>query len=148
MPPKKSPAKKSPAKKRTMSDDHKAALAIGRQEGNAVRAYLEALAANKPKRGRKRTEDTVRKQLAEVQEQLVDANPLTQLQLTQRQLDLEAELAAFGGGEETVDMAALEEDFIKAAAGYAARKKLSYAAFRSVGVRPEILKRAGISRGA
>ena len=48
MPPKKTQT-------RTMSDDHKAALAEGRAQGRAVSRYLEALAANKPKRGRKRT---------------------------------------------------------------------------------------------
>lgn len=139
MPPKKS-------QKRTMSDDHKAALAKGRQEGNAVRAYLEALAANKPKRGRKRTETSVRKQLDAVNEQLADASPLNQLQLTQRKFDLEAELASFG--DETVDLTALEEGFVQAAAGYAERKKLTYAAFRAVGVSPEVLRRAGVRRGS
>ena len=38
-----------------MSAEHKAALAQGRSEGKAVRDYLDALRANKPKRGRKRT---------------------------------------------------------------------------------------------
>lgn len=138
------PAKKT--KKRTMSDDHKAALAQGRQEGNAVRTYLEALAASKPKRGRKRTEATVRKQLASVEAELADASPLNQLQLTQKKMDLESELAAFG--EEGVDLDALEQEFVKAAAGYAERKKISYAAFRAVGVSPDVLRRAGVSRSA
>ena len=132
--------------KRTMSDEHKAALAEGRTEGNAVRAYLEALEANKPKRGRKRTEATVRKQLEAVNEQLDDATPLAKLQLVQKQFDLEAELESFG--EETVDMSELEEGFIAAAAGYSERKKIGYAAFRAVGVRPDILRQAGIPRSS
>ncbi|MCB0978460.1 MAG: hypothetical protein KDB02_13480 [Acidimicrobiales bacterium] len=128
-----------------MSDDHKAALAKGRQEGNAVRAYLEALAASKPKRGRKRTEATAREQLKSVEAQLADASPLNQLQLTQRKMDLEAEIASFADTD-TVDLSALEADFIASAAGYAERKKISYAAFRAVGVTPDVLRRAGISR--
>ena len=36
-------------KTRTMSDEHKAALAEGRAQGRAVRLYLEAIEANKPK---------------------------------------------------------------------------------------------------
>jgi hypothetical protein len=139
MPPKKT-------KKRTMSDDHKAALALGRQEGNAVRAYLEALAANKPKRGRKRTEASVKKQLELVESQLAEASPLNQLQLTQKRFDLEAELASFG--DESVDLTTLEKDFVKAAAGYAERKKISYAAFRAVGVSADVLRQAGISRAS
>ena len=41
-------------KKNAMTDAHKAALATGRTEGRVVREYLEALRANKPKRGRDR----------------------------------------------------------------------------------------------
>lgn len=133
--------------KRSMSDDHKAALAKGRKEGNAVRAYLEALAATKPKRGRKRTEETVRQQLESIDAQLAEATPLNQLQLTQRKFDLEAELAAFGEGE-SIDLEELEAAFVESAAGYADRKKISYAAFRSVGVKPDVLRRAGISRSS
>lgn len=136
----------APKKKtRQMSDAHKAALAEGRAQGRAVRLYLEALEANKPKRGRKRTPDSVKKQLDKVLVELETADPLKRLQLTQEQLDLEAELAA---GETTVDMAALEQGFIEAAAGYAGRKGLSYGAFRAVGVPPAVLRAAGISRGA
>jgi hypothetical protein len=128
-----------------MTDEHKAALAEGRAQGRAVRLYLEALEANKPKRGRKRTSDSVKKRLDKVTAELETADPLKRLQLTQEQLDLEAELAA---GEATVDMAALEKGFIEAAAGYASRKGISYSAFRSVGVTPAVLRAAGISRSS
>ncbi len=128
-----------------MSVEHKAALAEGRTQGRAVRVYLEALAANKPKRGRKRTPDSISKRLEKIAVELADADPLKALQLTQEQLDLEAEL---GAGEATVDLVALEKDFIAAAGPYAQRKGISYAAFRSVGVSPTVLRSAGISRGA
>src|SRR4051794_15557121 len=134
------PKKKTP---RTMSPEHKAALAEGRTQGRAVRLYLEALAANKPKRGRKRTPDSISKRLSRIDAELESADPLKQLQLTQEKLDLEAEL---GAGEAQVDLSGLEKDFIKAAGPYAARKGISYAAFRSVGVTPAVLKAAGISR--
>jgi hypothetical protein len=53
-------AKKSVATpKRAMSKQHKAALAVGRAEGLAVRRYLDALEAHKPKRGRKRTPESI-----------------------------------------------------------------------------------------
>ena len=137
MPPKK--------KTRTMSDEHKAALAEGRSQGRAVRLYLEAIEANKPKRGRKRTPESVQKRLDKITAELPSADPLKRLQLTQEQLDLEAELAA---GESTVDLSALEADFIAAAAAYASRKGISYGAFRSVGVPPAVLRAAGISRSS
>jgi hypothetical protein len=68
-----SPAKKT---KRAMSDDHKAALAEGRSQGRAVRRYLEALDAHKPKRGRKRTPDSIKKRLDRIETDLATADPL------------------------------------------------------------------------
>ena len=53
-----------------MSSAHKAALARGREEGRAVRRYLEAIERNRPRRGRKRTPESVRKRLAVVDERL------------------------------------------------------------------------------
>lgn len=136
----------APKKKtRAMTDEHKAALAEGRAQGRAVRLYLEALEANKPKRGRKRTPDSIKKRLVAIAAELETADPLKRLQLTQEQLDLEAELAA---GATTVDITALEKGFVAAAAGYASRKGISYGAFRSVGVPPSVLRAAGISRAS
>ena len=128
-----------------MTDEHKAALAEGRAQGRAVRLYLEALEANKPKRGRKRTPDSIKKRLVAVASELETADPLKRLQLTQEQLDLESELEA---GSTAVDITALEKGFISAASGYASRKGISYSAFRSVGVPPAVLRAAGISRAA
>ena len=127
-----------------MADEHKAALAEGRSQGRAVRHYLEALAANKPKRGRRRTQESMTKRLAAIEDELVSADPLKQLQLTQERFDLTEELEA---SDETVDISALEKDFIAAAGPYAERKGISYAAFRAVGVTPDVLRRAGIRRG-
>ena len=52
-----------------MSDSHKAALAKGREEGRVVRAYLEALETTKPRRGRKRTVESIRKKLAAIEKE-------------------------------------------------------------------------------
>ena len=51
-----------------MSDTHKAALAEGREQGRAVRRYLEALEAHKPRRGRKRTPESMEKRLAAIED--------------------------------------------------------------------------------
>ena len=69
-----------------MSDEHKAALAEGRSQGRAVRRYLEALEANKPKRGRKRTPESIQKRLDKIATELETADPLKRLQLTQEQI--------------------------------------------------------------
>jgi hypothetical protein len=126
-----------------MSDEHKAALAEGRNQGRSVRRYLEALDAHKPKRGRKRTTESMQKRLDRIDAELATADPLKRLQLIQERLDLKAELDAAG---EKVDLSGLEKEFVDAAAAYSARKGISYAAWRELGVEAAVLKRAGISR--
>ncbi len=133
--------KRGPA---VMTDEHKAALAQGRAEGRAVKAYLEALAANKPKRGRKRTPDSIGKRLAKIEDELGNASPMNRLQLVQERMDLQSELEKMG---ETVDLSGLEDDFVAVAASYGDRKGISYAAWREVDVPAAVLKRAGIGRG-
>jgi hypothetical protein len=133
------------ATKRTMTAEHKAALAEGRSEGRSIKNYLEALQQNRPKRGRRRTPDSIKKRLAVIDSIYADASALQQLQLTQERMDLEKELTAMGS---TVDLSALEAEFVTTAQGYAERKGISYAAWRELGVPADVLKRAGISRGA
>ncbi len=127
-----------------MSDSHKAALAEGREQGRAVRRYLEALEAHRPKRGRKRTPESVQKRLASIDERLADADALTRLHLVQERMNLESELSS---SESTVDLSALEEEFVAAAAPYGRRKGITYTAWRQAGVDPAVLRRAGIRRG-
>ena len=76
-------------RQRRMSDEHKAALAEGREQGRVVRRYLEALESHRPKRGRKRTPDSIAKRLAAIDEQLGTADALNRLHLVQERLDLE-----------------------------------------------------------
>jgi hypothetical protein len=134
----------APQKKSSgLSDEHKAALAEGRAQGRAVRRYLEALEAHKPKRGRKRTPDSMKKRLDRIERDLVDADPLRRLQLVQERLDLNAELTR---NDEKVDLTQLEDDFAGAAKLYSERKGISYAAWRELGVSAATLKKAGISR--
>ena len=134
-----------PGRKTKMTDEHKRALAEGRELGRAVRDYLEALEAHKPKRGRKRTPDSVKKRLESIEKQLPDASPIKKVELVQERRDLTVELATMGA---KVDISGLERGFVKAAKTYSEHKGISYSTWREVGVPAEILKRAGISRGA
>ena len=130
---------------RTMSAQHKAALAEGRSEGRAVKNYLEALQQNKPRRGRRRTPDSIKKRLAAIDTAYDEGSALQQLQLVQERMDLQKELETMGT---KVDLSALEADFVKTAAKYAQRKGISSAAWRELGVSADVLKKAGISRGS
>lgn len=126
-----------------MSASHKAALAEGRAQGRAVRVYLEALAASRPKRGRKRTPESIKKRLDRIEVELAEATPIQRLHLVQERMDLERELAS---SSETFDLSELEAAFVGAAKGYSERKGISYAAWREAGVPAATLKAAGISR--
>lgn len=126
-----------------MSDQHKQALAVGREESRAVRRYLEALEAHKPKRGRKRTAEGIENRLHQIDDRLAAADPLTRVHLVQERINLENELAS---KHETVDLKSLEDGFVSAAKGYGDRKGISYAAWRAAGVDPNVLRRAGIAR--
>jgi hypothetical protein len=136
---------KSKSAKAPMSEEHKAALAKGRAEGRIVRDYLEGLRATKPKRGRKRTPETVKSRLEAIDNELGSASPVEELMLVQERRDLEAELEQMSN---TVDMDALEDAFVSVAKSYSESKKISYASWRDVGVEARVLKRAGISRGS
>ena len=145
MPRTKKPAQQEPQpQKREMTDEHKASLAEGREQGRAVRSYLEALEAHRPKRRRKRTQASIERRLARIEEELVDADALRRLHLIQERMDLERELAAMGEG---VDLSELEEGFVTAARAYGERKGITYGAWREAGVDASVLKRAGIRRG-
>jgi hypothetical protein len=134
-------AKRGP--KSPLTDHHKAALAQGRNEGRTVRAYLEALRGNKPKRGRKRTSDSINKQLKSIDEQLKTADPVSELRLVQKRRDLNAELDGMGSN---VDLKSIEDAFVKVAASYSDRQGISWASWREVGVPASVLTRAGLSR--
>lgn len=135
--------KKGP--KNPLSDQHKAAMAAGRIEGRVVREYLDALRSNKPKRGRKRTPDSIKARLAAIEDELVMADALDELRLVQERRNLTEELESMGSG---VDMAALEAEFVKIAKSYSERQGIAYATWRDVGVEASVLKAAGIGRGA
>lgn len=128
---------------RKMSDDHKAALAKGRTQGRAVRAYLAALDVDR-KPGRRLDRETIEARTAEVQGRIdAEPDPAKRVELIQRRLDLEAQLVDL---ETEPDLGALEDGFVDAAAEYSERKGIGYSAWREAGVPAAVLKRAGIRR--
>jgi hypothetical protein len=127
-----------------MSDGHKAALAAGREEGRAVRNYLEVI--GRPKRpGRKRTVESIGRQIADVDAKLAGADAGQRLLLIQQRFDLKSELEQLKR-ESSEDVGALEAAFVKVAAAYSERKGISYAAWREAGVSANVLRQASISR--
>ena len=59
-------------------------------------------------------------------------------------MDLERELDRIDAADDLTGL----NDYVKVAKGYAERKGISYAAWRELGVSPDVLRKAGIGRGA
>jgi hypothetical protein len=133
-----------------MSNQHKKALAQGREQGRAIRRYLDALAKQRPRRGRRRTAESANRQLRETVDQLASARSLARVELLQRRIDLEAEIASLGqaGGS---DLSELEAGFVAAAKSYSERKGITAQAWVQGGVPRSVLRQAGLTaarRGA
>ena len=136
-------AKKKPTASGKMTEEHKAALAKGREQGRAVRESLAAL-NEETKPGRKHDPETLQQRIDETQQQVeAETDPAKRVELIQKRLDYEEKLANTG---EQVDLDALQKDFVEAAKEYSERKGITYTAWREAGVPAAVLKEAGISR--
>ncbi|WP_419922764.1 hypothetical protein [Candidatus Poriferisodalis sp.] len=131
---------------RTMSNEHKAAIAAGRIEAAAVRDYLEALESQRPKPGRRVSPETLAARRADIDAQITagDLRPVKRLDLMQDRRNIDAQLADLAAEP---DMKAVEAGFIAHAANYGNRKGIQYATWREFGVAVDMLARAGITRG-
>ena len=120
-----------------MTDEHKAALALGRAQSRAVRAYMEALNTQAPsRRGRKG------KSAEDIFHLLHSStDPLERLTLRAQYRQAVAD-----EGLATIDMDKITDDFIEVAAAYSERLGLSYGDWREEGVPAKVLKEAGIRR--
>jgi hypothetical protein len=136
-------AAKKVTTRRTMSKAHKAALAEGRSEGRIVRRYLDALEARTPRRGRRRTPESIARRLDIIEETIAEVDRLSALKLAQERLDLQDELDAMTPEYDIDELAA---EFAEIAANYSDRQGISYAAWREAGVPAAVLREAGISR--
>ena len=121
-----------------MTDSEKSEVA-------AIRDYLKALEQNTPRRGRKRTAESMGRQLATLEGEMAGASVTKRLSLIQQRIDLEADLEALSQAA-SVDLSALEAGFATHAAAYGGRRGISYAAWREIGVSSATLKSAGIRR--
>ena len=99
---------------------------------------------HRPKRGRKRTAESIAKRLGTIESELATASSLQRLQLLQERRDLQAEQTQMAGN--STDIGALESEFAKVAKAYSDRKGIAYATWRDMGVPADVLKKAGVGR--
>jgi len=126
-----------------MSQEHKDALAEGRQQGRAVRAYLDALERGR-RRGRRLSRDELAERVTRLRDEIAaEPDAAKRLDLIQLRLDHEERLAATS---DAPDIASLEASFVEAAGAYSQRKGISWTAWRELGVPAAVLKRAGVPR--
>lgn len=131
------------SKSRGMSDEHKEALATGRNQSRAVKAYLTGLKNNKPKRGRRRTAESINNRLAKIADELPTADALQEVLLLQEQVDLKKELKTI---DKAADLSELEAEFIRVGLAYSTSKGIDHSTWKMVGVSTKTLAAAGIKR--
>ncbi len=126
-----------------MSDEHKAALAQGRAESRAIKAYL-AVATTPKKRGRPVTRDSLEDKIGSLDEKVRTENdPLARVELIQARIDAQRALDDL---DTVADMEALEAGFVEYAAAYSDRKGITWTAWREAGVPAATLRSAGIKQ--
>ena len=149
---KSAPAAKKAARggKRTMSRQHKAAIAAGRSDASAVRAYLEALANGNGRNGHGRpklSKAQAKARLTALSTKMAkETDPLTRLSLAQEQVDLERLLAKPGGSGTAKSADDLSKGFVRSARRYSERKGITWSAWRRIGVPAGVLTKAGVPR--
>ncbi|MFM9227061.1 MAG: hypothetical protein ACKOQ1_10650 [Actinomycetota bacterium] len=124
-----------------MSTAHKKALADGRREGRTIREYLEIVEATKPRRGRRRTPESIARRLTVINSSLRHADPVTKVRLIQERLNLRTELA---GMKTKSQITEAETRFVKVARTFSRRNGITWDAWREFGVSETVLKKAGI----
>lgn len=128
-----------------MSKAHKDAMAKGRRQARAVKAYLEGLEVGR-RRGPKMTPEKLRTRVEETEQAIDEADsPIKRLELIQTRMDLQEHLEEL---EAQVDVSELEDEFVGVAAEYGERKGIAYMAWRELGVPAAVLRRAGITRAS
>lgn len=133
-------AKRGP--KNPLTDAHKAAMAEGRRDANAVKAYLGALRSTAQSQ-RRRSPDELRSSLAEVESRLAEVDdPIAEIKLLQQRRDLRRELARMTSEK---DLKALEKEFVKVASRYSSRNGIDFETWQEAGVSESTLTRAGLT---
>ncbi len=108
-----------------------------------MRAYLEVIDTGPKRPGRRRTPESLSKQIAQVSERLRGARGLDKLNLLKERRDLEAARAKLVPAS---DHGALERDFVRVARRYGERRGIDYSIWREAGVPAAVLTKARVPR--
>jgi len=110
-------------------------------EWKIVKDYLDSLNGTR-KQGSLKEFRKPQEQLARVEAELETVtDPVRRLDLVQRRMDIKHWI---DGGASEDHLQELEDRFVDIASSYSYRKRISYAAWREIGVPARVLKAAGI----
>lgn len=126
-----------------LTPEHKEALAKGRRQAKAVRAYLQALESGKQSArpvDHKALQERIDQLQAEIDQ---ETSPVKRVEFIQRRIDVERQLAR---SEDQPDFEELERGFIEAAKEYSQRRGITYSAWRELGVPVSVLREAAVPR--
>ena len=126
-----------------MSNSHKEALVNGRAESRVIRDYLQLIDAQRPRRGRRRSLETITRRLREIEIEIPLSQPLQRIHLLQERINLNAELATRSLSR--TQQTQLEKNFIKVAKSFSERHHISPEAWSEFGVSPRVLHLAGMN---
>jgi hypothetical protein len=107
-----------------------------------IRRYLSALDAQRVGRTPAKTAESLHFRMHEIDTEMLSADPVRRLHLTQERIDLHAEYLRLTTG--TSDLSELEKAFVRVARGYGDRHGISFSAWRQIGVDADVLASAGI----
>ena len=116
----------------------------GPRSGPGGSALPGSVGGPQPRRGRKRTPESMKKRLSAVEAEIATADPLKRVHLVQERFDLESAIEA---SESKVDLDQLEKDFVKSAAPYSERKGITYSAWRRSACPRTCWRRPGSAAG-
>ena len=130
-------------KRKQLSPEVITARTQARVEAQAVRAYLKGVAvvaANRKPGRRKSPQQVIDETTLKLE---TEPDPLEKLKLTQKLFDAKKQLKC---AEDSLDMAALESDFVKHGGSYGERHKIGYDAWREMEVPAGVLRTIGVTR--
>ena len=123
-----------------MSQEHKDALAQGRKEARAIKAYLKTIEVRK--QGRPVTKESLESRLTRMNEKIDGSDdPLKTLALIQTRLDIQSALSSM---EDVESLDQLESGFVTYAKSYSERKGVGSAPCREFWRPAAVLRNAGI----
>jgi hypothetical protein len=112
----------------------------------AVRAYLEAIEASKPRTERARARPDLKERLDEIEQENRSTDVITFLSNTEERISLIEELEWTQDRQGELKFQAIEEAFVANAGAFGHAKGITWAGWRAVGVPAALLDRAGVPR--